>query len=129
MDGPIADDECLAIYVLDSDKLRRDGAHWRAFLPNPEDGERSLFRVSGLGIESKAEIGQTHIGDPKGRPLRAWAELIANQIRQYPPLAVIEAEPPDRHGVIKDWPAEPQQVRALAMALADVASTQRWPPT
>jgi len=58
MHPEIADRERLAIFVFDSDDMKEDGAHWRAFMPGKSDGERSLYRVDGLDFCDVAAIGQ-----------------------------------------------------------------------
>ncbi len=57
MPSEIADTERLAIFVFDSDDMKEDGVHWRAFLPG-KDGERSLYRIDGLDFCEVAAIGQ-----------------------------------------------------------------------
>lgn len=121
----IADGERLAIYVLDSAKMKADGVHWRAFMPSYDDGERSLFRVDGLNRDEKAALGVTHVAAPAVRPLRGWAEILARDVRSRPPLLVLAAEPPPRHGVITHWPLDSNAQKLLAIALAGVAKTER----
>jgi len=126
MQGAIANTERLAIYVLDSGKLKASGVHWRAFIPG-NDGERSFFRTDGLTVEQISRIGQREVGDPEGRPIRGWAQLIAQNVLDARPLQLIPAEPPERHGVIINWPPEIQERNKLAMQLANVALKHEWP--
>lgn len=124
MDEAIADAEPLAIFVYDSEKMKTDGAHWKAFLPS-KDGERSFFRVDTLSEAEVAEIGHREAASRQDQQLRGWAEILGLNVRHNPPLRLKAVEPPPRHGVILDWPAESQDKKKLAMALAGVAKTVR----
>jgi hypothetical protein len=125
MDSSIADAEPLAIFVYDSDKMKADGAHWKAFLPGKNDGERSFFRIEALSESDVAEIGRQAAETRVDQQLRGWAEIVALIVRSNPPLRLKVAEPPPRHGVIIDWPPESQDKKKLAMALAGAAKTVR----
>jgi hypothetical protein len=123
--GAIANTERLAIYVLDSGKMRTAGVHWRAFLPGG-DGERSFFRTNGLTDVEVAGIGQREVGDPEGRQIRGWAELLAQHV--MPPLVLMPFEPPERHGAIVNWPTEIQERNSFAQQLAGKSLKRVWPP-
>ena len=126
MHGTIADSECLAIFVYDSNKFKRDGVHWRAFLPSK--GERSLFRIDGLSELEVAEIGERDAATNRQQELKGWARLIAREVTSRPPLVLKVDEPPPRHGVIANWPAESDKQRELAVELAGVQEPHvRWP--
>ena len=125
MQQEIADTEGLAIFVYDSGKMKRDGVHWRAFLPG-KDNERSLFRVDELSEQEIALIGRAGAaGNRQDQQLQGWAQIGASDVRSRPPLELIADEPPPRHGVIKGWPAALEERNKLAMALAGVARTVR----
>lgn len=129
MHPDIADTERLAIFVLDSDGMREDGAHWKAFLPGKLDGERSFLRIDGLDFCDVAALGQELASqrDPP-KQLRGWGVISAGDVRTLcPELRVRSAKPPERHGVIDSWPAEKHEKRSLAQSLAGVAATIRFP--
>jgi hypothetical protein len=124
MEAAIADAESLAIFVYDSDKMKTDGAHWKAFLPS-KDGERSFFRVDLLSEAEVTDIGRGAAAARLDQQLRGWAEVLALRVRENPPLRMVVVEPPPRHGIIVDWPPDSQDKKKLAMALASVAKTVR----
>lgn len=129
MDPEVADDEQIANFVLESNKIRSDGnIHHRAFLPGKNDGERSVMRISGLSEEYAAANGQAFVGNPMNKTILGWGELSAAAIRTVNPLTVVADVPPPRHALIGGWPAAPEQRMALAMALAAKSTTRRWPP-
>lgn len=121
MDDAIADGESLAVFILDSNKLKADGAHWRAFLPG-DDGERSVFRIDNVTRDEVVAIGLEHVANPVQRPLRGWAQFLA-AVARLQPVTLMAIEPPPRHAVIKDWPPEPEKRKVIAMVLADAADT------
>ena len=128
MCGEIADTECLAIFVYDSDKVKTDGMHWRVFLPGA-DGERSFFRVDGLTDLQVAGIGEPGAAQRPDQSLKGWARLLAQAASSKAPLLLRADEPPPRHGVIHNWPPELDAQKKLAVALAaDQLSHVRWPP-
>jgi hypothetical protein len=114
---PIADTECLAIFVFDRDKVKQDGIHWRAFLPSPI--ERSFFRVDGLSDAEVERIGRTDAAaNRQQQQLRGCARILADDVIARPPLQLREDEPPPRHGVIFNWPVGRLAQRTLAAELA-----------
>ena len=129
MCGEIADTESLAIFVLDSKKIKSDGVTWRAFMPSEEDGERSVFRVDELSNTDIAALGQREVGDtqmPQPRQIRGWARFTAEEVRKRPPLVLVPDEPPPRHAVIRGWPPAFEEKQRLAMDLAEVAACHHW---
>jgi hypothetical protein len=123
MDADIADIERLAIFVLDSDYMREDGATWRAFLPDKHSGERSFYRVDGLDFCDIAAIGQVVASTRAPKTLRGWAIITAIEVRKLQGLQLKIDEPPDRHGVIHSWPPEKEDMRSFAQSLADAITT------
>jgi hypothetical protein len=121
MQGEIADQESLAVFVFDSNKMKAVHVHWRAFLPDRR-GERSFFRIDGLSNAQITAIGRTQAGDDRNQVLHGWGQLRAAAVRAKPPLTLRADEPPDRHGVIEGWPTELEQRNELALALSTSAA-------
>jgi hypothetical protein len=125
MNSTIADFECLAIFVLDSDHLQKDAATWRAYMPS-RDGERSFHRIDGLDYAEIARKGRDFATD-RGKALHGWGIVRAKDVRSLKPLDLKVDEPPDRHGVIVGWPSEKHEQRSLAQSLTSIAETIRFP--
>jgi hypothetical protein len=121
----IADSERLVIFVF-GDDMKEDGAHWRAFMPGP-DGERSLYRTSGLEFCEVAAIGKDVALERPDKKLRGWAVLSASDVRKLSGFRLRVSEPPEGHGIIDSWPAERIDKVSLAQSLAGVAGTIRFP--
>src|SRR5258708_13680488 len=128
MHPAIADTERLAIFVFDSD-MKEDGAHWRAFMPDKQYGERSLYRVDDLDFCDIAAIGQEVARKRPEKKLRGWALIFASDVRGLSDLRLRSDEPPDRHGVIDCWPAERHVKVSHTQLLADKATTICFPFT
>jgi len=126
MDGDVADTERLANFVLESNKLTRDGVHFKAFLPGG-DGQRSLFRIDGLSDEYVAATGQAFVGNLRDKLVLGWGTIRAASIRKVIPLLLRADKPPPRHAVIEGWPDEIERRRALAMQLASKSDAHKCP--
>ena len=124
MNGPVADAETLARYAVESSKLKQDGVHWRIFLPDSR-GETSVFRIDGLDAAAIAQIGRDEVAAVAGKTLLGWGEVYASDAR--PQLTVTADEPPERHAVMRSWPAETEKRQELALRLASLARTTRLP--
>jgi hypothetical protein len=122
MEGEVGDEEPLVCYVVERNKLKSDGVHWKGFLPSP-DGERSVFRSLDLTAAEIAELGVREVAQPRGKTLYGWGTLTASQVRQK--LPVKKDEPPDRHAVIAPWPGADDEVEAIAMHYASLAVVHR----
>jgi hypothetical protein len=126
MDPNIAGSERLAIFVLDSDYMKADGASWRAFMPGKKDGERSFYRIDGLEYADVARLGR-EIAGQRAKALHGWSVLRADRVTECSPLQLKVDEPPDRHGVIIAWPSERHEQISLAQSLASIADTVQFP--
>jgi hypothetical protein len=125
MHPDIVASEHLAIFVFDSDDMKDDGAHWRAFMPG-KDGERSFYRIDGFEYADIALIGRD-VAAQREKALRGWGILQAHEVIACPPLQLKVHEPPDGHGVIIGWPTERHERVSLAQSLASAADTVQFP--
>lgn len=89
--------EPLARFLTQSSHFSSNGVKKDAFLPNPKDGELSVFRVAELKPDEIEKLGRTRL--PK---LYGVAQLAAGDVQETG-LRVEAAEPPDRHANIVGW--------------------------
>jgi hypothetical protein len=108
----VDDDESLARFLTSSHYFSSNGIKPAAFLPNPKDGETSVFRHGGEPRASLWQIGNAHIAGE--RTLHGAAIFKARDVRKAM-LDVTAVEPPARHANITGWPwsqADPDMGKA-----------------
>ncbi|MFQ5787651.1 MAG: hypothetical protein ACE5H1_06685 [Thermodesulfobacteriota bacterium] len=91
-----------------------------AFMPNPDNGETSVFRTSGILGEEIWNIGDREVGIKRGKPILGRADIIAFVVMSRD-LQIIPSEPPERHANITGWPDERSRQRMVALELATEA--------
>jgi hypothetical protein len=129
MDPTIGAQESLSNFVIESNKFKKDELHFKAMMPG-RDGERSLYRVDGLSDEHIAAWGQAFVANYRDAKVLGWGVLAASHIQamqQQFGVVLKSDEPPHRHAVITNWPADPEKQRVVAMTLASKATARRWP--
>lgn len=108
----VDDDEALARFLTSSSQFNSLMVKPTAFLPNPKNGETSVFRHAAEPRAALWEIGAAYVaGD---RTLHGAAVFKARHVREAG-LEVKAHEPPPRHANIVDWPAaglDRQMIRA-----------------
>lgn len=93
--------EDLARFLTSSSHFNSIMVKPAAFLPNPRDGETSVFRH---GAEPRDELWQTARQYAVGeRTLHGAGIVKARQVRAVAPLDVVAKEPPPRHANIVGW--------------------------
>lgn len=100
----IDDDEALARFLTSSSQFNTSMVKPAAFLPNPNNGETSVFRHAAESFDALWEIGAAVAGD---RTLHGAAIFKARHVR-LAGLEVKAYEPPPRHANIVDWPTAGQ---------------------
>lgn len=121
----VDDDEPLARFLTSSSQFNTLMARPSAFLPNPKNGETSVFRHGAEPRDALWEIGAVYVaGD---RVLHGAAVFKARLVREAC-LEVKAHEPPPRHANIVGWPAtglDQQMIKAeqkeRAMVIAKFA--------
>lgn len=118
----VADDEDVARFLTLSGQYNSTGAKHSAFLPNPKDRERSVFRHSSEPREGLWQLAREHV-IRDGQHLLGAALVRAGRVRSLR-LEILAIEPPPRHAAIVcwPWPEDPElrkaQQKELALVLA-----------
>lgn len=98
----VDDDEPLARFLTSSSQFNTLIVKHTAFLPNPKNGETSIFRHAAEPRDALWEIGAAYVAG--GRTLHGAAVFKARHVR-VAGLEVKAYEPPPKHANIVDWPA------------------------
>jgi len=128
LDEQVADAEQLTNFILESNKFTTElvngvavtKVHYKAFF-STKPHEQSVFRMNGLQDDVVEALGRTFVGLQREKPIYGWGRVSAGTVRETVPLAVRADEPPPRHAVIHNWPADVEHRRTLAIQLASEA--------
>ncbi len=115
----IRSSENLTRYIFQKKYYRpsNNTVKYNAFLPNPNNGDTSVFRISNISDNEIWNIGKT-IRDDKiviGR-----ADIIASIVLSKN-LKIIPSEPPQYHADISNWPDDKAKQISIATELAEEA--------
>ena len=108
----VGDEESLARFLTSSSQFNASGAKPSAFLPNPKDRAKSVFRHESHPRESLWRIAEEHM--PAVPTLHGAAIVMAKHVRAAR-LDVVAQEPPPRHANIVGWPwsqTDPEMMKA-----------------
>lgn len=108
----VEDDEALARFLTSSSQFNTVMVKHTAFLPNPKNGETSVFRHAAEPRDALWEIGAIYVTG--NRTLHGAAVFKARHVREAR-LEVKAHEPPARHANIVAWPsagADLQMIKA-----------------
>ncbi len=124
--GPITLSEILSRFVLKKDWYRPsdNSVRYAAFLPNPKNGETSVFRISGISDEEVWDIGNREVVKDPNRPILGRADISASVVVAKG-LEVSPSVPPERHANIVGWPTEKSKQKLIAIELAADAHFRR----
>lgn len=127
----VSGDESLARFVMSSRHYNSQGVKFEAFLPNPKNGETSVFRYTEEADDAVRAQGLA-IANSRNRQVHGMS-LVRAQIVFEVELAVIGFEPPPRHANITGWPTSPTdksvqkaQQKERAMVIAQFAVFERF---
>jgi len=119
--GPVDSIEILSRFVLQKTYIRADNTvRPAAFLPNPKNGETSVFRISGIKDNEIWAIGEREVAPKQNRSILGRADIIASKVISQE-LRVIPSEPPEKHADITGWPDEKSKQKLIALELAEAA--------
>lgn len=108
----VADHESLARFLTSSSFFNATMVKPAAYMPNPKDGNTSVFRHGPEPLDSLRKIAEDHVLGQ--RTLHGVAICTARHVRDAQ-LDVIAQEPPARHANIAGWPvaaSDPEQTKA-----------------
>lgn len=97
----VEDGEDIARFLTSSGHYNASAVRPAAFMPNPSNGETSVFRHGADPLEDLIEIAQKEVGE--SRKIHGAAIVQAAAIRAEE-LEVKAKEPPPRHADIINWP-------------------------
>jgi hypothetical protein len=96
----VADAEDLARFLTSSGHYNASAVKPAAFMPNPQNGETSVFRHGPEPMEDLKLIAQAAVG--VGRKIHGAAIVKAIDVREAT-LDIQACEPPPRHADIVGW--------------------------
>jgi len=123
--GPVAILETLSRFILRRDWYRPSDntVKYAAFLPNPKNGETSVFRISGISDNKVWDLGDREVAKDPNKPILGRANISASNVVAKG-LEVLPSEPPERHANIIGWPEEKSKQKLIALELAAEAHFQ-----
>ena len=107
----VADEESLARFLTSSSQFNSIGAKPSAFLPNPKDRAKSVFRHRGQPRDSLWQIAEAHMAGVR----TFGAAIVKAKYIRAAGLDVVAQEPPLRHANIVGWPwtqTDPEMMKA-----------------
>lgn len=124
--GPVSVSETLSRFVLKKDWFRSsdNSVKFAAFLPNPKNGETSVFRITGISDKEIWHIGDREVAKDPNRPILGRADISASNVVEKG-LEILPREPPERHANIVGWPGEKSKQKLIALELAAEAHFYR----
>jgi hypothetical protein len=125
---PLAPSEILSRFVMQTNWYRPSDncVRYAAFMPNPKNGETSVFRISGISDRDIWEIGDREVGLKRDKPVLGRADIGVSFVFTKG-LNVVPSEPPVRHANIVGWPEEKSEQTLIALELAARAIFQKKP--
>lgn len=111
--------ETLSRFILQKDWYRPsdNSVKHAAFMPNPKNGETSVFRISGISHKEVWDIGDREVAKIRNKPILGRADIGASNVMAKD-LKVLPIEPPVRHANITGWPEEKSKQILIALELA-----------
>ncbi|MDR4504736.1 MAG: hypothetical protein MRK01_08100 [Candidatus Scalindua sp.] len=111
--------EPLGRYLLTKSQFshQKKRVKYTAFMPNPNNLELSVFRISGLSQNKIWEIGEKYLTKNLERTLYGIARIIALKVTDNKVQIKSDNNPP-RHANIVGWPNEKSEQKLIAQELA-----------
>lgn len=117
---PVKLSEILSRFVLQRNWYRPSDnrVKYAAFMPNPKNGETSVFRTSEISDVETWQIGEHEVTMKRGKPILGRADIEASVVMSKD-LKIVPSEPPERHANVIDWPNEKSEQKLIAVELAE----------
>lgn len=114
----ISPDEILSRYIFNKKyfSIEKNIVRYNTFMPNPKNGETSVFRTSELDDDKIWDIGKV-LEKLRDKTNIGRTDIIASVVLSKN-LEIIPSEPPPLHADIKNWPNEKSEQKLIAMELA-----------
>jgi len=116
---PVTPCEVLSRFIMQTNwyRLSDNCVKYAAFMPNPKNGETSVFRISGISERDIWKIGDREVGVLRNKPVLGRADIVPSFVFTKS-LKVVPSEPPVRHANIVGWPEEKSEQTLIALQLA-----------
>jgi len=116
---PIAVSEALSRFIFQKKWYRPSDSTVRhaAFMPNPNNGQTSVFRTYDLSDKEVWDIGELEVAPRLGKPVLGRADIGVSNVMEIG-LKIVPREPPRRHANIEGWPEEKPEQTLIAIELA-----------
>jgi len=116
---PIATSETLSRFILQKNWYRPSDStvKYATFMPNPNNGQTSVFRIYGLSDKEVWDIGELEVAPRLVKPVLGRADIGVSNVMEKG-LKILPSEPPKRHANIEGWPEEKSEQTLIAIELA-----------
>ncbi len=101
----VADEEDVARFFTSSGHNNSSMVRPAAFMPNPKNGETSVFRQGAEPLSDLIDIGAKEVG---GMRTVHGAAIVKAAVIRSAELELRAGEPPPRHADIFGWPWDPK---------------------
>ncbi len=98
-----------------------------AFMPPAARAEKSVYRIMNLLENEIWEIGDEYVARTVGKDIKVRADLCVSLVIDTGLEVVSDPIPHPRHANILGWPDERDEIRQLAVELADNSSLEVRP--
>lgn len=123
----VAPEERLARFIFSQKHFSTQNKRVKpaAYLPNPENGDTSVFCVSGLGQDQVWDVAEEYVVPVRCQPVKARADITAAAVLEQG-LSINRDDTPPRHANIRHWPGganpsleEKAKQKQIAQCLAE----------
>lgn len=115
----VTSEEILTRYILEKAHFSVDNnrVKYSAFLPNPTNGETSVFRISGVSERDVWGMGTEYVAKEREKTLKARGDVIAIKVLNKKLNVTPDTETHPRHANITGWPQDKSERLLLAKEL------------